>query len=100
MTKTLNYGGSPCRTTATRSTRSPSKTASSRAWPSRPVKTPSAVENSADPISLKDGDEDMDTSDGGQGRSASELITERLADLGDWRGKSLARMRQLIHEAD
>ena len=32
--------------------------------------------------------------------SASELITNRIAELGDWRGKTLARMRKLIKEAD
>ena len=32
--------------------------------------------------------------------SASELITQRLAELGDWRGRTLARVRSLIHEAD
>jgi hypothetical protein len=31
--------------------------------------------------------------------SASDLIDARIADLGDWRGKTLARMRALIHEA-
>jgi hypothetical protein len=31
---------------------------------------------------------------------ASELITKRIADLGDWRGESLRRMRKLIREAD
>src|SRR6188472_2673159 len=31
---------------------------------------------------------------------ASSLITKRIADLGDWRGKTLARMRKLIKEAD
>ncbi|RYZ06406.1 MAG: DUF1801 domain-containing protein [Myxococcales bacterium] len=35
-----------------------------------------------------------------RGQSASELITKRIADLGDWRGQTLARMRKLIHEAD
>jgi hypothetical protein len=30
----------------------------------------------------------------------SELIDQRIADLGDWRGKTLERMRRLIHEAD
>jgi hypothetical protein len=36
-----------------------------------------------------------------QGRqSASELISNRIADLGDWRGKILSRMRKLIKEAD
>jgi hypothetical protein len=32
--------------------------------------------------------------------SASALIDERITDLGDWRGKTLARVRTLIHEAD
>jgi len=32
--------------------------------------------------------------------SASERIDERIAELGDWRGKTLARVRKLIHEAD
>jgi len=32
--------------------------------------------------------------------SASDKITERIAELGDWRGKTLARMRKLIHAAD
>ena len=33
-------------------------------------------------------------------RPASELIDKRIAELGDWRGKTLSRMRQLIKEAD
>src|SRR5437016_6030265 len=36
----------------------------------------------------------------GEGQSASELISQRIAELGDWRGKILARMRELIREAD
>src|SRR5688572_23089707 len=36
----------------------------------------------------------------GQGQSASELISKRIAELGDWRGKTLSRMRTLIKEAD
>ena len=35
-----------------------------------------------------------------QGPSASELISKRIADLGDWRGETLSRMRQLIKNAD
>ena len=35
-----------------------------------------------------------------QGQSASELISNRIAELGDWRGDTLARMRKLIKEAD
>jgi hypothetical protein len=31
---------------------------------------------------------------------ASAKITKRIEDLGDWRGQTLARMRQLIHAAD
>jgi hypothetical protein len=32
-------------------------------------------------------------------KSAAELIDERIASLGDWRGATLARMRGLIKEA-
>src|SRR6202011_4756522 len=35
-----------------------------------------------------------------QGQSASELISIRIAELGDWRGETLRRMRRLIKEAD
>jgi hypothetical protein len=40
----------------------------------------------------------MKKSGASQGHSASELISERIASLGDWRGKTLARMRKLIKE--
>jgi hypothetical protein len=33
-------------------------------------------------------------------KPASKLISERIAELGDWRGKTLARMRKLIKQAD
>lgn len=33
-------------------------------------------------------------------RPASELIDQRIADLGDWRGKALSRMRKLISDED
>jgi hypothetical protein len=33
-------------------------------------------------------------------RPASALIDERIDELGDWRGKTLARVRRLIHDAD
>ena len=42
----------------------------------------------------------MKQSDADPGPSPAEQITRRIAELGDWRGKTLARMRQLIHEAD
>jgi len=32
--------------------------------------------------------------------SASARIDEKIMELGDWRGKTLARVRQIIHEAD
>jgi len=32
--------------------------------------------------------------------SASALIDERIKELGDWRGRTLAKVRDLIHEAD
>src|ERR1700733_15146505 len=32
--------------------------------------------------------------------SASDLIDMRIKELGDWRGKTLARLRDLIHKAD
>ena len=32
--------------------------------------------------------------------SASEQIDARIAEIGDWRGETLARMRDLIREAD
>src|SRR5499426_1293550 len=35
-----------------------------------------------------------------QGQSASELISRRIAELGDWRGKTLRRMRKLIKDAE
>ena len=35
-----------------------------------------------------------------EGQPASVLISERIAELGDWRGDTLARMRKLIKEAD
>ena len=32
--------------------------------------------------------------------SASALIDGRIKELGDWRGKTLARVREIIHEGD
>jgi hypothetical protein len=42
----------------------------------------------------------MDASKEGQVLSASELISQKIAELGDWRGETLALMRKLILEAD
>ena len=35
-----------------------------------------------------------------EAQSASELISKRIAELGDWRGETLSRMRALIRDAD
>ena len=35
-----------------------------------------------------------------QGQSASALISKRIAELEDWRGETLGRMRKLIKDAD
>ena len=45
-------------------------------------------------------DENMEESGASQGQSASELISKRITELGDWRGATLSRMRQLIKKAD
>ncbi len=42
----------------------------------------------------------MKKSDASPGPSASELISKRIADLEDWRGETLSRMRKLIQQAD
>lgn len=34
------------------------------------------------------------------GESPTKLIDARIKELGDWRGKTLAELRKLIHEAD
>jgi hypothetical protein len=42
----------------------------------------------------------MKKSDASQSHSASDLISKRIAALGDWRGKTLAKVRDIIHQAD
>ena len=42
----------------------------------------------------------MKKSGASQGESASELISKRIAELEDWRGVTLDRMRKLIKQAD
>jgi len=42
----------------------------------------------------------MNKSGASQDQSASELISNRFTELGDWRGGTLSRMRRLIKEAD
>ena len=42
----------------------------------------------------------MKKADAKDGLSPAQLITNQIAELADWRGKMLARLRKLIHEAD
>jgi hypothetical protein len=42
----------------------------------------------------------MKKSGGSRGPSASKLISDRISELGDWRGKTLGSMRKLIKQAD
>jgi len=42
----------------------------------------------------------MKASKASQAPSASALISKRIAELDDWRGKTLGRMRKLIQQAD
>ena len=42
----------------------------------------------------------MKKSDASQSPSASQLISKRIAELGDWRGETLGRMRKLIKQTD
>jgi hypothetical protein len=42
----------------------------------------------------------MKKSESDQSKSPSQLITERIAELGDWRGEMLAHVRKLIKAAD
>ena len=48
----------------------------------------------------RSGEESMKKSAASQGQSASELISKRIAELGDWRGQTLSRMRTLLKAAD
>ena len=42
----------------------------------------------------------MKNSDARSAQSASELISKRIAELGDWRGETLSRVRTLIKKAE
>jgi hypothetical protein len=41
-----------------------------------------------------------DSKAGGEGASPSQLIDQRIEELGDWRGEMLARIRSLIKQAE
>jgi hypothetical protein len=42
----------------------------------------------------------MKKPEAGEGQSASDLISRKIAELDDWRGTTLGRMRKLVKEAD
>jgi hypothetical protein len=42
----------------------------------------------------------MNTNGSQESKSPSELIDERISELGDWRGQMLSRLRTLVREAD
>ncbi len=42
----------------------------------------------------------MKKTDANEAQPASELISKKIAGLGDWRGETLGRMRKLVKEAD
>src|ERR1700704_955459 len=45
-------------------------------------------------------EENMKESDSDAGQAASERIDKMIAEIGDWRGETLSRMRKLIKQAD
>ena len=46
------------------------------------------------------GEEKVNGASAGEGLSAPELISKRIAELGGWRGKTLGKMRRLMKKAD
>jgi hypothetical protein len=61
-----------------------------------PGQATDTTEEGTDPMAQHD-----DETTGGQdGPSPSELIDGRIAELGDWRGELLARIREVVHRAD
>ena len=75
---------------STKSTKGSAKKASAR--------KPAVLAGGNPRVAKADGD--MKKSGWTEGQSASELIDTRIAELGDWRGQTLSRMRKLIKEAD
>jgi hypothetical protein len=45
-------------------------------------------------------EDDMKPTSRPDSKAASANITQRIKELGDWRGETLAHMRKLIHDAD
>ena len=56
------------------------------------------AETPDDPIPIRSSG--MTPTDRPDGEAASANISKRIEELGDWRGETLAQVRQLIHEAD
>lgn len=42
----------------------------------------------------------MEKNDSNKAKTPSQLIDERIEELGDWRGETLSRLRQLLKETD
>ena len=40
------------------------------------------------------------TSDSAEAQSAAALLDRKIKELGDWRGKTLAKVREIVHQAD
>jgi hypothetical protein len=53
-----------------------------------------------EPVIDENGGTTMERSATRQAESASEQISKRIEELGDWRGKTLSRVRELINDAD
>ena len=49
---------------------------------------------------IRERGESMTTKRAPNSAAASKSITKRIKELGDWRGETLARVRELIHDAD
>jgi hypothetical protein len=70
-----------------------------KSWP-KPYATIASVLQTKRISNLQDENMKKSGASEGQGQPASELISQRIAELGDWRGKTLSRMRKLIKDAD
>lgn len=86
---------------AKRSTKAKAKTTTSRTTTSRTT-TPKTAKKSAKKSVKKSANEPATPVkyEKAAGEAAGRLIDQRIAELGDWRGETLARMRKLILEAD
>src|SRR5205807_2601582 len=79
----------------------PKPTTSRPIPPATPAPASLAASSPPDPIKpRKKRSKNMKKSATSQDQSAADRISERIAELRDWRGKTLSRMRKLIQAAD